>query len=185
MFVDPVGTGYSRTTTGGIDAEKAFWGVDKDKDSLAEFVRLYLAKNGRELAPVYLAGESYGGFRAAELADKLLAMGLHLKGAIMISPALEFSMLRGDDYFILPLTFVLPSLTAANAEIRGGPTAPLDQVREAESFARSGYLLHLANGLARDSAVISALAKFTGLDAETIAKHHGRVSAGLFLREYL
>ena len=65
VFVDPVGTGYSRATTGGEDAEHAFWGVDKDADSIAEFVNLYLARNGRELAPVYLAGESYGGFRAA------------------------------------------------------------------------------------------------------------------------
>ena len=85
VFIDPVGTGYSRATSGGEDAERAFWGVDKDADSIAEFVSLYLARNGRELAPVYLAGESYGGFRAALLSDRLLAKGAQVKGAIMIS----------------------------------------------------------------------------------------------------
>jgi len=56
VFIDPVGTGYSRTTAGGTDAEKAFWSVGKDAESMAEAVRLWLSRNGRELAPIYLAG---------------------------------------------------------------------------------------------------------------------------------
>jgi carboxypeptidase C (cathepsin A) len=54
VFIDPVGTGYSRALAGGVDAEKAFWSIDKDVASIAEAVRLYLLRNGRELAPVYL-----------------------------------------------------------------------------------------------------------------------------------
>ena len=179
VFVDPVGTGYSRAATGGEDAEHAFWGVDKDADSITEFVNFYLARNGRELAPVYLAGESYGGFRAALLSDRLLAKGVQVNGAIMISPALEFSMLRSEDFTILPFTFALPSLTAAHIELRDGPKAPLDAVREAETYARTRYLVHMAEGLKRDDAVVAKLAEFTGLDANMIAKHHGRVSASL------
>ncbi len=185
VFIDPVGTGYSRAVSGGTDAEKAFWSAEKDVVSVAEAIRLWLSRNGRELARIYLAGESYGGFRAAELSNKLLAMGFSLKGVVMISPALEFSMLRGDDYALLPLTFELPSLTAANVEMREGPDAPLDLVREAESYALTGYLVHIAAGLKPDSAEISTLAKFTGLDPDIVAKHHGRVSSGLFKREYL
>jgi carboxypeptidase C (cathepsin A) len=184
VFVDPVGTGYSRATAGGEDAERAYWGVEKDAASIADFVRLYLTRNGRELAPLFLAGESYGGFRAATLADRLLGMGLRLKGAVMISPALEFSMLHGDDYTILPMAFALPSLTAANLEMREGSKGPLDAVHEAEAYARTQYLLHLAEGLKRDDAVIAALAKFTGLDSSIIARNHGRVPASLFFREY-
>ena len=52
VFVDPVGTGYSRTATGGEEAEHAYWGVEKDADSIEEFVNLYLARAGRELSPV-------------------------------------------------------------------------------------------------------------------------------------
>jgi carboxypeptidase C (cathepsin A) len=185
VFIDPVGTGFSRASAAGQDAEKAFWNAAKDVDSIAEAIRLWLSRNGRELAQIYLAGESYGGFRAAELSDRLLGMGLSLQGIVMVSPALEFSMLHGDEYSLLPLAFALPSLAAANEEIRNGPDAPLRLADEAESYALNGYLVHLAQGLKPDSAVVSALAKFTGLDPETIAKHHGRVSAGLFRREYL
>ncbi len=183
VFIDPVGTGYSRAASG-EEGEHSFWGVDKDADSVAQFVSLYLARNGRELAPVYLAGESYGGFRAALLADRLLAKGLNVKGATLISPALEFSMLRGDDFQILPLAFALPSLTAAHIEMRDGPKAPLDAVREAETYARTTYLLHIVEGLQRDDAVVAKLSEFTGLDAGTVAKHHGRVPVDLFFREY-
>ncbi len=185
VFIDPVGTGFSRTATGGADAEKAYWGVDKDVDLVAEAVRLYLLRSGRELAPIYLAGESYGGFRAAELSEKLLSMGFAVEGAVMISPALEFSMLHGDDYSILPLTFALPSLTAANSEMHDGPKASLDTVHQAEEYARTTYLLHLADGMKRDDAVNSAISKFTGLDPGIVARHHGRVSVSLFLQEYL
>ncbi len=157
VFIDPVGTGYSRATAGGEEAERAFWGVDKDADSVADFIGLWLSRNGRELGPVYLAGESYGGFRAALLTDKLLARGLDVKGAVMISPALEFSMLRGDEFTILPLTFALPSLAAAHAEMQGGPDAPLDAVADAETFARTTYLTHAVEGLANDDAVVAKL----------------------------
>jgi carboxypeptidase C (cathepsin A) len=184
VFIDPVGTGYSRTTTGGEDAEKAYWNVKKDADSFAEFIRTYLTRTDRELAPLFLAGESYGGFRAAMLSDRLLGMGFRLRGAVLISPALEFSMLRGDDFMLLPLTFALPSLTAANVEMREGPAAPLDMVHEAEAYARTTYLLHLAEGNKPDDAVVSALAKYTGLDPKLIAEHHGRVPTSLFFREY-
>ena len=184
VFVDPVGTGYSRSTTGSEDAEQAFWGVEKDADSIAEFATLYLARNDRELAPVYLAGESYGGFRAALVSDRLLAKGVQVKGAIMISPALEFSMLRNGELTLLPLAFALPSLTAAHIEMQDGPKASLDAVREAETYARTKYLVHMAEGLKRDDDVVAKLAEFTGLDASVIAKHHGRVSTGLFIREY-
>ena len=182
VFVDPVGTGYSRATEAG--GENAFWGVDKDADSITSFVTLYLARNNRELAPVYLAGESYGGFRAALLSDRLLAKGVQLKGAVMISPALEFSLMNREDFTILPYTFVLPSLAAAHAEMRDGPKGPLDVVHEAESYAKTDYLVHLASGLERHDAVIRKLTQLTGLDADVIAKHHGRVSATLFMREY-
>ena len=185
VFIDPVGAGYSRASGDGADAEKAFWGVEKDADSMAEAVRLWLSRNGRELAPIYLAGESYGGFRVAELSKRLLGMGLGLQGTVMISPALEFSVLRGDDYAILPRSFALPSLTAAAIELRDGPAAPLGPVREAEDYARTAYLVHLASGIKQDDSVVAALVRFTGLDAGIVAKHHGRVSTELFMREFL
>src|SRR5262245_61909685 len=87
VFVDPVATGYSRSAAGTEEADRAFFGVDKDADAMADFVRLALVRTGRALGPVFLAGESYGGFRVALLAQRLLASGMAIKGVVMISPA--------------------------------------------------------------------------------------------------
>jgi len=92
VFVDPVGTGWSRIIPDSKDnakAEgkddgaggkardpKAFFGVNKDLDSLVEMMKRWLSAHDRWASPVFVAGESYGGFRAAKLA-RLAA----LKGA--------------------------------------------------------------------------------------------------------
>src|SRR5690606_30036465 len=89
VFVDPVGTGWSRIVKddaakrvgdkgddkgngGGKGDEgrdpKAFFGVNKDLDSLTELMTRWLSAHDRWASPVFVAGESYGGFRAAKLA---------------------------------------------------------------------------------------------------------------------
>lgn len=183
VFVDPVATGYSRAAGPGEDAERAFFGVETDADAMAEFVRKYLAASGRPLAPVFLVGESYGGFRAVLLAERLLGGGAQVRGAVLISPALEFSLVRGNRYALLPEALALPSIAAAHFEMQGGGPAP-ERLRPVEEFARSDYLVHLASGQRRNPAVNAALARFTGLDPELIARHHDRVSRALFVREY-
>lgn len=67
--MDPVGTGYSHVAPG-VRVED-FWGVQEDAASLGDFVRLYLTRSGRTSSPVFLAGESYGGFRVGLLARRL------------------------------------------------------------------------------------------------------------------
>ena len=78
LRVDPVGTGYSRATGKEDDAEKRFWGVKSDVSSLSEIVRLWLTKNGRWASPKFLAGESYGGFRAVMMARTISATSTEL-----------------------------------------------------------------------------------------------------------
>ena len=184
VFVDPVGTGYSRSAGGTDEADRAFFGVDKDADAMADFVRRYLARTGRTLAPVLLAGESYGGFRAALLAERLLGSGLSVRGTVLISPALEFSMLRANRYALLPLALLLPSLAAANLELRDGLAVSLDALPQVEQFARGPYLVHLAAGLRNDADINAQLARHTGLAPEVIRRHRGRVTARTFTREY-
>jgi carboxypeptidase C (cathepsin A) len=185
VFVDPVGTGFSRTADGGEESEKTFYGVEQDADAMRDFVRLYLARASRPLAPVYVVGESYGGFRAALLANRLLRGGIRVQGAVLISPALEFSMLRGDEFALVPLALDLPPVVASHLERAGGIGAPFDLVKEAEALARSTYLVSLAQGLAASEAMTAQLAKMTGLDPKVVARHHGRVSAELFRQEIL
>ena len=50
-----------------------------------------------------IAGESYGGFRVAALAKALPEdFAIAPNGAILISPLLEYAMLHGNDFNLLP-----------------------------------------------------------------------------------
>jgi len=69
VLIDPVGTGWSRAAK--PDGGNAFWGVRRDSESMAKVIALYLAKNGRASSPIYILGESYGGFRAVKVASYL------------------------------------------------------------------------------------------------------------------
>lgn len=184
VFVDPVATGYSRSAAGTEEADKAFFGVEKDADAMADFVRLMLTRTGRTLAPVFLAGESYGGFRVALLAQRLVSAGISVRGVVMISPALEFSMLRGNPYVPLPTALALPSIAATHLERRDGPDGSLATLPDVERFARSGYLVHLAAGMKNDADIDRTLANYTGLTPEVIRDHMSRVSVRTFTREY-
>jgi carboxypeptidase C (cathepsin A) len=184
VFVDPVATGFSRSAAGTEEADKAFFGVEKDADAMADFVRLYLTRMGRTLAPVFLAGESYGGFRVALLAHRLIGNGISVKGVVMISPALEFSLLRGNPYVLLPVALALPSIAATHLERRDGAEGSLEILPEVERFARTTYLVHLAAGMKNDPEIDRTLARYTGLAPDVIRGHLSRVSMRTFTREY-
>ena len=70
VFIDPVGTGYSRAAK--PDLTKKFTTVQGDIESLGRFIRLYLTRSGRWDSPLFLVGESYGTFRAAGLSEYLV-----------------------------------------------------------------------------------------------------------------
>src|SRR5262249_13174628 len=63
VFVDPIGTGYSRPTKAEYGPE--FYQTQGDAESVAEFIRVF--RNRFEVwdSPIFLAGESYGVTRAA------------------------------------------------------------------------------------------------------------------------
>ena len=71
--------------------------------------------NARD-APVFIAGESYGGYRVGRLARVLQeSTGIGLNGAILISPALELTPLSPNDYDVLGWVDRLPTMAAAAA----------------------------------------------------------------------
>ncbi|MCI4646138.1 MAG: peptidase S10 [Hyphomonadaceae bacterium] len=94
VFIDPVGTGYSRAL-GSTDA-KEFYGVNEDAESIAEFIRIWITRNGRWNSPKYLAGESYGATRAAAVAQELQGgwNGIALNGVVLVSAILDFQTAR-------------------------------------------------------------------------------------------
>lgn len=185
VLVDPVGTGFSRAAAGGDDASRRYLGVREDLQALASFITLYLARNNREVSPVYLVGESYGGFRAARLPQLLAAEhGVSVAGVFLISPALEFSLLSDDGLALLPDVLRLPSYAAVTLEHSTAPTPAA--LAEAERFALGPFLSALAAS-PRNEAALSAtyatVAHYTGLPELVVAQHEGRIPVNLFRKE--
>ncbi len=184
VFIDPVGTGYSRFIATGDDIRKQFWSVDGDIDVLATFMRKWIEKNGRQASKKLIAGESYGGFRAPKLAGKLNDQGVAVSGLIMVSPVLDFGW-RGNGRQS-PLGWVsrLPSMAAAAREAK----APFDReaLREAERYAATDYMQDLLRG-ERDTAAVERIstrvAQLIGLDPALVRRLAGRIDTRTFLRE--
>lgn len=186
VFVDPIGTGYSRASE--TKDEEKFWGIEQDTDALADFVRLYLIKSARMLSPVFLMGESYGGFRAASLARALQKSGTNSpSGVVLISPVLEFSLLYGEDYDPFSWALGLPSLAAVNLEKKGVTTrdALASGLKEAETYALSDYLVALSSGAeAGGKAASGTVSRLTGLPLDVVERRQARISPSFFIKEF-
>lgn len=186
VFVDPVGTGYSRATGSKTGAD--FWGVEQDTKALSEFIRLYLTENGRMGSPVFIAGESYGAFRAATITRRLQkSEGVSPSGMVLISPALEFSLLRGDDYDPIPWALALPSYAAVKLESEGVTTREdlAEALKDAERYALTDYLVALASGAEKGGETASArVAELTGLPLDEVEKRLARIPPYFFIKEF-
>ena len=149
VFVDPVGTGFSRGKGKEENPDKPFWDVRADIASLGSVIRLWLTRHQRWTSPIYLVGESYGGFRAAAMAQTLPHdVDVIVKGLVLVSPALDLSALHQTERDLLAAAFVLPSYAATAAAYDAASAG--GSVAEAERFALSDYLVGLAglNGTA-------------------------------------
>jgi len=184
VFIDPVGTGYSFATVGDQDAQKDFFGVRQDLDALGAIIRRVLLKLDRYDSPVYLVGESYGGFRAARLPLTLANdEGIAVSGTILVSPVLEFSLMDGDDFDPLPWALKLPSYAAVNLE-KHGDLMP-QALKPAESFALGDYLASLVAPLGDAAAaakIDASVADLIGIPEREVARWRGRVPTGVFIK---
>src|SRR6516164_5477859 len=185
VFIDPVGTGFSRGTGKEENPDKPFWDVRADIASLSTVMRLWLTRHGRWNSPIYLVGESYGGFRAATLAQELPRdVGVTINGLVLISPALDLSALHQDERDLLAAAFFLPSYAAvaavADPSRRGRDPAAI------ERFALSDYLLGLAALKGEPSPgdpFIAKIADIVGLSEDVVRRYRGRVPRHVFARE--
>jgi carboxypeptidase C (cathepsin A) len=186
VFVDPVGTGYSRAADGKDESD--FFGVEQDTDALANFIRLFLIDAGRMSSPVFLTGESYGGFRAATITRALQKTGgISPSGLVLISPVLEFALLNGEDYDPLPWALGLPSYAAVNLESKGvtGREALAGALRDTEHYALTDYLVALASGAEQGTAITSdTVARLTGLPVEIVRRNFARIPPNVFIKEF-
>jgi carboxypeptidase C (cathepsin A) len=192
VFIDPVGTGFSRPAT--PEQGKDFWGLEQDIRSVAEFIRLYLSRTSRWSSPLYLIGESYGTTRAAGLSGYLVERsGVAFNGVILVSTVLNFQTNRFTEGNDLPYLTYLPTYTATAwyhqklaPELQADLTETLEEVK---AWALTKYWVALAKGSSatederRETA--KALARYTGLSEEFVEQCDLRVEAGRFRKELL
>jgi carboxypeptidase C (cathepsin A) len=206
VFVDPVGTGFSRVIEdeaeekkkdekGDESAAKEYFGYKRDLESLCEFMSRWLSGHGRWGSPVFIAGESYGGYRVGRLVRMAQEeAGIGLNGAVLISPALELATLVPTDYDVLGWIDLLP--TMAITSVHHGRSrafaagAPVEEVlHEAEHFATGEYAAFLTRGASMPPAerelVLGRLAALVGLPVQLVERAEGRVTIGTFARELL
>jgi carboxypeptidase C (cathepsin A) len=185
VFIDPVGTGYSRITAGGDNVRRQFWSVDGDANALAVTIRKWIERAGRQNSVKFVVGESYGGFRVPKVARALTGQGVGVRGLVMISPVLDFASLGNRRHD--PMTWVtrLPSMAATVLEGSG----PFDRarLREVEGYASGDYLLDLLKG-EKDGAAIERMtpriAAYTGLEPAEVRRLAARIDSSTFQREF-
>ncbi|QJR15991.1 S10 family peptidase [Usitatibacter palustris] len=193
VFIDPVGTGYSRMVEG--EKVKEFHDYRRDLESVGAFIRLYTSRYARWSSPKYLIGESYGTTRASGLAGHLIERyGMYLNGVMLVSVALDFQTLRFDVTNDLPCVLFLPTY-AATAWYHKKLAADLqakslrELLDEVEAFASGDYANALFQGAglaAKDRAAIAKkLSRYTGLSVAYVESTDLRIEIFRFCKELL
>lgn len=192
VFIDPVSTGFSRPAPG--EDAKQFHGVEKDIQSVAEFIRLYITRNERWESPKFLAGESYGTTRASGLALELHdTHHLYIDGLMLISSVLNFQTIYFSEGNDLPYILFLPSYTAtALYHHKLAPEQQADPKKtlaEAEQFAFGDYAQTLMYGdhldKTRRESTLEKLALYTGLPKDYLDRTNLRIHIFRFAKELL
>jgi carboxypeptidase C (cathepsin A) len=192
VFIDPVGTGYSRATK--PENASKFFGVRGDIESVGEFIRLYLGRSERWSSPLFLVGESYGTTRASGLSDYLFEHGIGLNGIALISTVMNFQTLRFADNNDLPLVLYLPSYATTawyhkrlSAQMQAKPVSQVAQ--EARQFASNEFMpaLMRIDSLSPQerSALSEKFSQYTGLNKDYIERNNFRIELGKFNKELL
>lgn len=176
VFVDPIGTGYSRPERAEYGAE--FYSNRGDAESVAEFIRVYLQRNAAWDAPIFLAGESFGVSRAARVAEVLERHRTPVSGVVLMGLGLPIGTLPTA----MQTALAVPTYAAA-AYYHGLLAAPdaavgtawqkRDQVlRSARVWAINEYAPALARldslTPAQRAVVRAELARYTGLAVDRI-----------------
>lgn len=192
VYVNPANTGFSRVLDDEIDRE-VFFGVEADITYLADWIDVFVSRNGRWRSPKYLIGESYGTTRVSGLAGQLQNRHwMYLNGVILVSPTGLGMRPEGP----APRSSVLKlPYYAAAAHYHGRLDQDLQNLEleelltEVENFTLDDYLPALSRGgfLAEEARqeIARQVARYAGLSEEFVLDHNLAVSASAFWKELL
>lgn len=185
VFIDPIGTGFSRALVEDKEATKQFYSTNTDIEYLSRIIYDWLVKNGRMTAPKYLVGESYGGFRGPRITEYLQTrLGVAMNGMVLLSPYLDPAAYDDENVSPLPWMLTLPSIAAAHLErehrLSAEAMAPIIE------YTRGEYASDLMRGRSDPQAidrVIKKVTELTGLDPLFVKRSGGRIETQAYLRE--
>ncbi|MGO4169705.1 S10 family serine carboxypeptidase-like protein [Novosphingobium sp. YAF33] len=174
VFLDPAGTGFSRAAS--ERAAKSLYSTTGDLSATTAFILNFLKSRGREKAPVYLVGESFGTWRAAGVAEALIDAGQPVAGIALVSGGIPMGEERNR---ALMRALTLPNRTATALALGKLDPAlaakPAKTLAAAEQWAREVWYPALAHPDAPGdrARVVAGLARYTGLapaaiDAKTL-----------------
>lgn len=186
VFIDPIGTGFSRSLVPDDQAKKLFYSTGPDIEYLSRIVYDWLVKNDRLESRKYLVGESYGGFRGPRIVYYLQSeLGVAMNGFVLVSPYLNPTIDRdGLIYSPLPWMLTLPSITAANLE-RQHKLTP-EAMQDVIAYTEGEYATTLIKGRSDPAAtdrMIQRVTQMTGLDPQFVKLSGGRLDTEAYLRE--
>ncbi len=184
VFIDPIGTGYSRATS---EENKALlYTGHGDIEAVAEAIRVYRTRFDLWDQPMFIAGESYGTTRAMGVAEALERRRQHLQGVILISGDYEVGQNMAEG---VNTAMQLPMFTAtayfhqrlpADLQAKGKPAA----VAEATEWARTVYAPALGRkdqlSAEERENLLAGLARYSGVGAKAFDNERLSLSKDAF-----
>ncbi|HKS06431.1 MAG TPA: hypothetical protein VJR92_08980 [Gemmatimonadaceae bacterium] len=188
VFVDPIGTGYSRPAKPEHATE--FYSTLGDIASVTEFIRTYRTHFDAWDGPLFLAGESYGTWRAAGVAEALENRGQRVAGVLLISGGIPFGPVATD---AARTAMFVPNRTATAFYHRTlAPDLQRDlsaTLKQSEQWATDVYAPAVARrdslGAVERDSIIAALARFTGVQPSDVDRNTLAMSSPQFTSSLL
>jgi carboxypeptidase C (cathepsin A) len=202
VFIDPVGTGYSRlarpsseggaASAGGEGSRSTggaryFYSVTGDVESVSEMIAKWLRANNRLASPKMLAGESYGGIRAPKVTHTLQTNhGVGMSALLLISPVMDYASFRGARHRPGQFVNTLPTIAAAAREAKGQLFKAREELAEVEAYARGEYLQDYMRG-PRDAAALDRMVKrvsgYAALPEAIVRQYGAKFDEFIYIRE--
>ena len=187
VFIDPVGTGFSRSFLPAAAARAAFFTYDTDVAYLAQFIFDWLQHYGRMQSPKHVVGESYAGYRAPRIVEYLHdKLNLAIDGLVLVSPLMNQDQSKDIAVLPSPIPWISTLPTAAAAELERQGKLSVAAMEKIEEYARSDYAVALLDGWRhpeRQAALVDEVASLTGVSKEYLTQTSGRIEPHSYLRE--
>ena len=185
VFIDPVGTGFSRSYLNADETRREFYNTENDIHYLSRVVYDWLVRNERLASRKYLVGESYGGYRGPRITHYLQSqLGVAMNGVVLVSPYLNPTIDENGDLSPMAWIVTLPSIAAAHLE-RTHALTP-EAMAGVIAYARGEYAQDLLKGRSDPQAtarIVKRVTELTGLDEDFVRRAGGRIDTGAYLRE--